>query len=594
MNPSEDTAPPPGETVPDELHAPRRIEEILLYAIVAVPSLVYSVQFTSFLEVKDAAYFVLLAMLGILAARRPLSWRGYYLLMPLWALLAFQIIWHLGIDTSRVSSETIWVVVRSGLLLALAVLAAGLLKSEASRNGLAVTIIGLAVLASLFALLQLSGYGNVLFPVQFGYSDPMYSVFGNRDLLGGFIAVALALLTVRLFDEDHPIWLSLAPFIVLVVTLWLTGSRTAWLAALAGFIASFPYRTVSPRRVFIAGNLVVIVSLIVIYFRPDLTLQRALGTFGGADVGGNIRLWIWAGAIEMIRSAPIVGVGWGNFGYWSPLYLGSALHAPGGSDLQHNEIHTLYAHSGILQTWAESGVIGLACIIWLVVILVRCRGPEWGGLVALGVFALFNPVFHSTPHAVTGILLATTLLTQRADRGEMNEPQTPLITPTAKALLAAGIAIAAIFGIWAKTLPSYYLRAAEDAHLAGEDALQLYARAVAHPWPDGLAREEYGIALYEQRRLDEAYRQFRLAFQTRDSGRMHLAMALIADERHAQSRARQWAQGCLWRWPSNAAAWELLLRNTHPDERTQYEDDIDQWLPEDDARYLRETYLGLL
>ncbi|MCK9595040.1 MAG: O-antigen ligase family protein [Candidatus Omnitrophica bacterium] len=56
-----------------------------------------------------------------------------------------------------------------------------------------------------------------------------------------------------------------------------------------------------------------------------------------------MRLEYWSDTLELIRSHPILGVGPGNF----------------------NLAGSRYSHNSYLQLWAETGLIGLGCFLWL-------------------------------------------------------------------------------------------------------------------------------------------------------------------------------------------------------------------------------------
>ena len=81
--------------------------------------------------------------------------------------------------------------------------------------------------------------------------------------------------------------------------------------------------------------------------------------------GGSTRLAIWAQTLEMIRQAPVLGVGTGNFTYVFPEMDSSLLW--GHPELRaYQGSWTNAAHQELLQMWAELGIVGL--FLFLVVI----------------------------------------------------------------------------------------------------------------------------------------------------------------------------------------------------------------------------------
>jgi hypothetical protein len=113
-------------------------------------------------------------------------------------------------------------------------------------------------------------------------------------------------------------------------------------------------------------------------------------------------------------------------------------------------------------------------------------------------------------------------------------------------------------------LPSYYLRAAEDLHVAGEDPVAAYERVLAFPWPQALAHEELAIALLDQNRRDEAEAHLRAAMHGLDTGRLYYLLAQTADARNEEARARDWYLLCLMRWPWHRPSWKRLEELNSP------------------------------
>lgn len=72
------------------------------------------------------------------------------------------------------------------------------------------------------------------------------------------------------------------------------------------------------------------------------------------------RLPIWRAAMAMALDHPVVGHGWGSF----DILVDGYRDAPTGLD-------TSYAHNDYLQVFAETGIIGLAFVGWMLVLLAR-------------------------------------------------------------------------------------------------------------------------------------------------------------------------------------------------------------------------------
>ena len=132
-------------------------------------------------------------------------------------------------------------------------------------------------------------------------------------------------------------------------------------------------------------------------------------------------------------------------------------------------------------------------------------------------------------------------------------------TPFYLSACATVIALAlSAFLIAAVHIPSYLLRAAEDAHLGPQADISRYARVVNYPWPNALAHKEYGFALAEAGLDDQANRELLVALSGLDTGDIYLALAILSAKRGDREQTYHWAAECLSRWPGNPEAKGLI------------------------------------
>ena len=106
----------------------------------------------------------------------------------------------------------------------------------------------------------------------------------------------------------------------------------------------------------IVGGLIGILVLAVILIEP-LRL-RVFSIFADRqDSSNNFRRNVWDAVFEMIRDRPILGIGPGHnaFNKIYPLY-------------QRPRYSALSAYSILLEIAVETGFIGLACFIWLLIV----------------------------------------------------------------------------------------------------------------------------------------------------------------------------------------------------------------------------------
>ncbi len=554
----------PADTFHDRVE---RARVLCLCLLIVLCAAAYSFHLTSFLHAKEAILTAGAVALAVLAlARGGVSYYGVGAFLPLWCAITISV----GLGTAHVRAREAEEALRIGTLLLVAALSFDLLAYPFSR----VRIFRAVILSgALVAALGLAQYVHLLptfFPRFPGYNQRIYSVFGNQDLFGGYLAVTFAMLLTEL--DEHapdrrgigvwPLWFMGLLTALLLTGLLLSGSRSAWLAAVAGGVVAFPWKQLSSTRVL--RFLAVTVTVVVVVATPlwPWPWERVANTFSHEDVGGRARLWFWDGAARMVRDAPVTGVGLGNFPYWSPKYMGEALTAPGGNTHYQNELVTMDAHCEPLTYLAELGGLGAVFGVWMMARLIRRRGAAWGGLAALLVFSLFNAAWHSAPHALAGLLLAGALLhptTWDWRKQDTGRPMNGVVFLLLSVVFAAGVA-------WCTLIPSYLQCRAEAVHCAGGDPLALYERVFQHRWPNAECREEYGMALLDRNRPADAYVQLQCALEGLDTGRVYLLLGFAAERLGQTDAARAWFAKCLERWPSNEEAASRWMALTPPEE----------------------------
>ena len=197
----------------------------------------------------------------------------------------------------------------------------------------------------------------------------VYSYLGNPNLLAGYLLGAIALSIAAVFVWRG--WLPKALALLMVginsACLYFTDSRGGWLGMLAllfTFLLLLRYwwNDYLPRfwRIWLLpllfGSLAALLIGAVVLVEP-LRL-RVLSIFAGReDSSNNFRINVWAAVLDMIRDRPLIGIGPGNdaFNKVYPLYMRPRFTALG-------------AYSIFLEIAVETGLIGLGCFLWLVVV----------------------------------------------------------------------------------------------------------------------------------------------------------------------------------------------------------------------------------
>jgi O-antigen ligase len=561
-----DFADPDSETIMD------RIRIGIVCGTILMTTLAYSTQVTSFLYAKHFALACGTALLGLMAIIGPrtsttrvgaILWRMPFLLSINQLFLAMAARQPMNV----VRGDSAFVLLLILVLPCFAGLSFGLLAHEKNRLRIVVSIVAAGVCAALLGVGQYAGILTYLFPA-YPASSPIYSVFGNSGLLGGYSAIALSLafaLYLRSSPKNLVLPLALA---VLTGALVLSGARTAWIAGIVGCAISIR-KTTDARKIAGAIGIISIVTIACLIFAPAATVSKFMLSFRTEDAGANLRWWFWAGTGEMIKAHPILGIALGHYPRESPFYLAQVLWAPGGERYAHNTLLTEHPHNDFLLVWAELGVMGLALCGWLGYRLIRCRGVEWSGLAAWIVFGLFNSPLNSPPHALAGLLLALCLMT-RNETPRAPETKFAAWGRRCFGLLALPLPFVVLHDV---VLPGYRLERAQRAHIDGRPALALYSDAAISPGAlHAEINEKYAIALLDTGDFASARDRFAAALASSDSGSLYLGLGTAEYLLGNNPAAFDALKEAVYRWPSHRDAWTLLIRVCPDDEHTQWMD----------------------
>lgn len=579
-------------TIENPVCEPSRLDTIRLFVVavaIVLCSAAYSAHLTSFLHAKEAILALSASVLGALTiVRGNVSRTGVFFLLPLLFVPVFCL--AAGVfGFTDLGRSSVVEFIRWALLAAFVLCAFDLLEAERSRGPIRDAIVGSATLVGLLAVLQFMGIARYLFPDYDGNAHVLYSVFGNPGLLGGYLAASLPLAFYGMVESRrlHVVvrWTACA---IVVAGLALSGTRSAWAAAVAGTAFVILNGRLWNRRALALAGALIVPLLCVVLVAPELTSGRVEDAIHGSDPSMGLRYWFWSGAARMIREHPWAGVGPGNFGFYSPAALAEVLHGPGGERYVHNELHTVHAHNDFLELTAELGIAGVVPFLWWFARLFRSPGPEWGVLVALLVFSCFYFPYYSLPHGLVGLLAAGMIFT----RGREAVPRS-LAKSGGRSAVAALTGLCAILVfpllVWVVILPSYRLRAAMNLHVAGEDPIPAYERVLAQAWAPPETHEKLGLARFQAGDTEEAEQEFTTALEGMDTGAVYMGLGAVRLQLGKATEAKEALESCVYRWPSYVPAWELLLRVTPQEDRDDAIARAKHWLDRDDLQTLIEN-----
>jgi putative inorganic carbon (hco3(-)) transporter len=260
------------------------------------------------------------------------------------------------------------------LYLLLFALCARLLRLPRLRSWLIILYLHVSLIVSVYGLRQWFFGATALAT----WVDPesslskttrVYSYLGNPNLLAGYLLPAVVFSLVAIFAWQSWIKKALALTMLIVNTacLVLTFSRGGWMGLVVAALTvtallvywisiEMPpfWRTWSLPIVL--GGLIGVLVLAVIFVEP--VQLRVLSIFADRkDSSNNFRRYVWDAVFEMIRDRPIIGIGPGHnsFNKIYPLY-------------QRPRYTALSAYSILLEVAVETGFIGLACFLWLIIV----------------------------------------------------------------------------------------------------------------------------------------------------------------------------------------------------------------------------------
>ncbi len=260
------------------------------------------------------------------------------------------------------------------LYLLLFALCARVLRSPRFRSWMIVLYLHVSLIVSIYGMRQWFFHAPPLATwvdqeSTFSKTTRVYSYLGNPNLLAGYLlpAVVFSLVAVFVWQGWIKKALALTMFVVNTACLILTFSRGGWIGLVVAFLTVMAlliywwsiemppfWRTWSLP--IILGGLIGVLLIAVIFVEP--VRLRVLSIFADRkDSSNNFRRNVWDAVFEMIRDRPIIGIGpgHGSFNKIYPLY-------------QHPRYTALSAYSILLEVTVETGFVGLAAFLWLVIV----------------------------------------------------------------------------------------------------------------------------------------------------------------------------------------------------------------------------------
>jgi len=337
-----------------------------------------------------------------------------------------------------------------GLIFLLAV--NNLRAKDADRAFIMVVVMGLCM--SAIGLLQYFGLDWFRFLYPAAPTGRVFSILGNPDFLGGYLALILPLALMLLINHGlthREGIIGGISFFVILVCLLLTATRSA----LVAFGGSSVFLSVLlmlqkgmkalKKRWFYTFILFIAIFLALgftgrgrvkdFFFRFSTLLKPETLKMDGAV---QYRLSIWRTSLNMFKEHPVLGVGVGVFKLHYPLYqarLRSSNPEIPFSASQESRVHNEY-----LQTLSETGLTGIVAFIWLafctffhgIRYLVHAKDSRQRGILigllssilAMFLDSIFAFPFHLTSHATLFWIFLGMLVVRGEDENSQSiEPE---------------------------------------------------------------------------------------------------------------------------------------------------------------------------
>jgi putative inorganic carbon (hco3(-)) transporter len=202
---------------------------------------------------------------------------------------------------------------------------------------------------------------------------------GHHNFMGGYLILTFPLITIfALTQTSWKKWLGFVMSILSVIALYTTGSRGAWMGAIAivltTIVVSVSHSQGRQRYKALAISVIGLCLIFLVLFsnpriRNMVAIQSTTDSFSHNKQafvldGPTKDRWFMAQATKnIVQENPLLGVGPGNLARVYNLYR--PIEAGTGLDLV-QQLHSLP-----LQVFGELGLLGMAAYIWSVICLLR-------------------------------------------------------------------------------------------------------------------------------------------------------------------------------------------------------------------------------
>jgi len=231
-------------------------------------------------------------------------------------------------------------------------------------------ISGAAIVEAIFGIIQQFNPHFLGAMVNLGYETQVIASFGGANSLGCYLALSVPCLLFTI-QKCNSIYLKLTWIIgllLVIIALGLTLSRGAWIALTAGLVFYYYtdlvqlWQTLKVKHPLLLG-IGLCFGIIVI----GLGLFKIYNQNVESSIG---RIFLWKISLLMFRDYPLLGIGYGNYGYLFPDYQAKLFDNPVNVKFIDKACSAKMAHSEFFHILAETGIIGLLLFMLLIIIVI--------------------------------------------------------------------------------------------------------------------------------------------------------------------------------------------------------------------------------
>lgn len=225
------------------------------------------------------------------------------------------------------------------------------------------------------------------------------SVYGNiaqPNHFANYLALALASLGLLFVLGKLRAWQTVLLAVPMLFVLVLSGSRSSWFYLMWMAASAYLWQRRDPaNRLLLRYALAVLIGFGLMHLVVQIPwLEGASSTstverMFGSDATGSIRLALWRESWFIFNQFPLLGAGFGQFA-WQNFNLDIAQH-----DLIINGLYN-NAHNIVIQTAAETGLVGVGCLLGTLLLWVWPQRMQprslyhWWGYAVLMVLAIHS------------------------------------------------------------------------------------------------------------------------------------------------------------------------------------------------------------